>query len=424
MRQYEKWQKNIDNHQRYTVVALTSIGMFLLLDAILSGFILPSWLLQLQAMPQVSMSWTLYEAFLSFFALNLAIVFTISVLIWKFSQNIHRHTSWNVQNFLAPLMHTVDHLPPSRSARKRMPDSPSPKMAFPLPSSFSFFREDAHPSLALHASHALNANTVSHPGIVRRHRPNEDASLQMIVTRRMPFNATQLVGLFVVADGMGGHNNGQEASSTLIATVRSHLENLVYNTKVSDEELKNHLVYAIQQASRILVQENEKQGIVRGTTVTGAVVVEQPSLLPWEKVSYIAHIVNVGDSRTYLYSQTRGFSRITHDHSIVELMIEQGLITPEERYTHRERNKIFRCIGDTSSVEVDAFTVAMQPGDRLLLCSDGLWEMVRDDDLAALISQPCNDPSIITTNQLNAAMNNGGQDNITAIVVIPEGDAK
>src|SRR6266568_9209522 len=74
MRQYEKWQKNIDDHQHYTVVALAAIGMFLLLDAILSGFILPSWLLQLQAMPKVSMSWSLYEAFLSFFALNLAIV--------------------------------------------------------------------------------------------------------------------------------------------------------------------------------------------------------------------------------------------------------------------------------------------------------------------------------------------------------------
>src|SRR5204862_4812694 len=103
----------------HTVLALTSIGMLLPLDAILRGFILPSWLLRLQAMPEVSMSWPLYEAFLSFFALNMAIVFTISVLIWKYSQNVQIHKISKTQNFPAMLNRQNAHLSPLN--HERMP---------------------------------------------------------------------------------------------------------------------------------------------------------------------------------------------------------------------------------------------------------------------------------------------------------------
>jgi serine/threonine protein phosphatase PrpC len=413
MRQYKEWQRGTHEHQHYAGLALAAIGVFLMVDSILSGFMLPSWLLRLQAMPEISMSWTLYEGFLSFFALNLAIVFTISVLIWNLSQDAHRHKHRNISVLLASLTKPTKHFfsTTSSAPASEHKQVKAPSSAFP-----SFFFLPQYPQ----RPRRIQADTVSHTGIVRANRPNEDASLQMVATRQTPFRTTQSAGVFVVADGMGGHNNGQEASSTVVATVRALVEAHLHKPGINDEELRDHLVYAVQQANAQLFAENTQRSIVRGTTVTGVVLLEQPSLLPWGETSYIAHVINVGDSRTYLYSQTQGFSRVTRDHSIVELMIEKGLITQEERYTNKNRNQIFRCIGDTETVEIDVFTIPVQPGDRLLLCSDGLWEMVRDDEIAALLAQPCNDPARVTSQLLDAAIQNGGHDNITAVVIMPE----
>jgi serine/threonine protein phosphatase PrpC len=141
-----------------------------------------------------------------------------------------------------------------------------------------------------------------------------------------------------------------------------------------------------------------------GSTVTMAV------LRGWT-----AYVANVGDSRTYLLRDGR-LQQITTDHSLVAGLVAAGKIQPEEIYSHPQRNVIYRSLGSDPQVEVDITRQPLQPGDRLLLCSDGLWEMVRDPQIKALLEgapdvwEAC-DQLVHTANQ------NGGQDNITAVVV-------
>ena len=128
-----------------------------------------------------------------------------------------------------------------------------------------------------------------------------------------------------------------------------------------------------------------------------------------------AYIANVGDSRTYLFRDGQ-LKLITQDHSLVGSMVEAGIIKQEEIYTHPQRNIIYRSLGNQQKLKVDLFQKRLQRGDRLLLCSDGLWEMVRDREMAKIMQNAPN--SQIACQQLIKAANaNGGKDNIGVVIV-------
>ena len=246
--------------------------------------------------------------------------------------------------------------------------------------------------------------TSTNPGIKRQYKPNEDSLFAL----RGMLNAKghmQQVGLFVVADGMGGHANGQDASRLAIQTIIDYiLPRLVHGNDASETPEKL-LVDSVQLANQAVHQHNIENNADMGTTVTATLVVDTT-----------AHVANVGDSRTYLY-RTSKLDKVTRDHSVVASLVDAGIIKPDDIYTHPKRNQIYRSLGEKPFVEVDPFEVQLQPGDKLLLCSDGLWDMVRDPEIKRVLETPTPDPQQLGDNLIKAALHGGGEDNVSVIVI-------
>jgi protein phosphatase len=127
-------------------------------------------------------------------------------------------------------------------------------------------------------------------------------------------------------------------------------------------------------------------------------------------------IANIGDSRTYLL-RNHELRLITRDHSLVATLVLEGQILPNEIYTHPQRNVIYRYLGQKDEIQPDLYRYFMQPGDKLLLCSDGLWEMIRSEAEIAEMLEKAGDPQQACRDLINAAKRHGGEDNISAIVV-------
>jgi protein phosphatase len=207
--------------------------------------------------------------------------------------------------------------------------------------------------------------------------------------------------LFVVADGMGGHNAGEVASALAIATVRSGARGGIF-TAEQFRELVQQANTAIYTAS---LDDSTQSGM--GTTLTAMAVVpgEEPAVL----------VANVGDSRTYLFRHGV-LSRVSVDHSYVQELVNEGIITPEEARVHPRRNIVTRAMGIDRNVQVDVFHQLVRTGDRLLLCSDGLVDEVADFDIAQVLIDH-SDPQEAAEALVMVANANGGRDNTTVIVV-------
>jgi serine/threonine protein phosphatase PrpC len=154
----------------------------------------------------------------------------------------------------------------------------------------------------------------------------------------------------------------------------------------------------------LLKARDASQGRDRGTTITAALVVGET-----------CSVANVGDSRTYLWRGNK-LEQITQDHSLVAGLLASNMIQPGEVRAHPQRNQIYRTLGDKPKVEVDIFQKMLQPGDQLLLCSDGLWEMVLDGAIAKIL-QGARTPQSACDRLIDAANKAGGEDNISVIVI-------
>jgi serine/threonine protein phosphatase PrpC len=235
------------------------------------------------------------------------------------------------------------------------------------------------------------------------------------------------VGLFAVADGMGGQSAGDVASRLTLETIEQDLIHFIDQTILpslqADAEterlslddpgtgapvpsFRDALLDAILRSNRRIRDfgDSNPESAGLGSTLTIALVVGD-----------LALIGNIGDSRTYLVRDGT-IRRLTQDHSLVSSLVRQGLITDEEVYNHPHRNLVYQALGTREDVSPDIAVERLQSGDVLLLCSDGLWEMVRDEEIRQVVAEePQLEPAV--SRLIHQANANGGVDNISVVLV-------
>jgi protein phosphatase len=272
----------------------------------------------------------------------------------------------------------------------------------------------------------LEAAALTDPG--RERTVNEDH----VWTQVYSASEGEPVGLFIVCDGVGGHLGGECASHWAIEAVKHELAELfcqpdpratVHIPKAELEaagweneatrhsvirKTENLVIYAVHRANQVVyeyAQKKPQQAADAGTTITMAVVQGNRTV-----------VANVGDSRTYLL---RGghLRKITQDHSLVATLVASGQIQPDEIYLHPQRNVIYRSLGHKREVQVDSFIEVLKPDDTLLLCSDGLWEMIQDNQLIVRLIEGSATPAQACQKLVDAANAAGGDDNIGVVVV-------
>lgn len=224
------------------------------------------------------------------------------------------------------------------------------------------------------------------------------------------------LSLFMVADGMGGHAAGEVASKMAVKTVCDHIKRAArshepflgsYRNDLSPEA--NRLGSAFLLANQVIYQaaRENREWFGMGTTLDAAWLPD-----PDGNRMVIAH---VGDSRIYLVRDEK-MRRLTKDHSLVEEQVEQGLISAKEASRSKVRNMITRAMGQSRQVNVDLAELDIEPGDRLILCTDGLNGMVRDHAIERIVNQS-ERPEEACAELIENANQHGGRDNISVVLV-------
>lgn len=266
----------------------------------------------------------------------------------------------------------------------------------------STFKELLHQDEERHGKYAMSITNVvfaqrSDIGLIRE--SNEDSALSFQPEDLQVMESKGV--LFVVADGLGGHTRGEVASQLAVNTIRD-----VYYQQESGNPLAS-LRLAIEQANARIYAESlamspkPEPDQMMGSTCVAAVILGDS-----------VYVANVGDSRAYVVRNGQAH-QISLDHSLVAQQLREGLITREQAKAHPDRNKIYRCLG-SATVEVDAFSEQVQPGDLLLLCTDGLTELVPEEEMTAIVQQY--EPQESVQRLIERANELGGKDNITAVV--------
>jgi protein phosphatase len=272
----------------------------------------------------------------------------------------------------------------------------------------------------------IEASSLTDTGMIREE--NEDCAWSQIY---QPMNQ-EPVGLFIVCDGMGGHMGGKYASYWAVEAIKHEFADLFVSTdpratlvltekdiqavragklispKVAEQDLEDLTRRAIQKANHVVydfARHKPKQAANAGTTVTMAVLRGKQLV-----------IANVGDSRTYLV-RDHELIQLTRDHSLVASMVAEGHILPTEIYTHPQRNVIYRFLGQRGLVQPDIFFGEVQVGEHLLLCSDGLWEMVRNEERTVQVIEKSPNLDLACQTLVKLANNAGGEDNISLVIV-------
>ncbi len=240
-------------------------------------------------------------------------------------------------------------------------------------------------------------------GMVRTN--NQDAVFSFVSTSRSSQQRPDF-GLFIVADGMGGHHDGEKASAITASMVASYITHYIFLPMLNSDEdtervpVTESMISAVQKANADVITKVPDGG----TTLTAVAVIGD--------LAYVAH---VGDSRIYLVTKDN-IEQITRDHSLVQRYVELNLLTREEASIHAQKNVLYRALGQSESLEVDALTRRLPPNSKLMLCSDGLWNLVTDEEIMDIISNHSN-PQEACDKLVALANAHGGSDNITVILL-------
>ncbi len=250
----------------------------------------------------------------------------------------------------------------------------------------------------------MQVGALSDGGRIPTMQENEDGFLTVVGARKWS-GQLRPFGLFVVTDGVGGSGNGHEASQQTLLAISQRFVPALTQPEVSDEDLALLLAASIKSANSELYQRNQHSTHPLGCTVTAALITDQQVVL-----------CHVGKNRAYLLAEQMPIRRVTVDHSLVESLVVAGFIQRDEVYSHPRRNRIYRCLGQGPQVDVDTVRLPATPGSRLLVCSDGLWEVLRDPTLEEVI-RAYPDPEQASSQLVTLAKERGGLDDVTALLV-------
>ena len=255
---------------------------------------------------------------------------------------------------------------------------------------------------------------------------NEDNFITNIALSRpdwfLPKDVSQAVSLcdegcaFVVADGMGGLNAGEVASAIAVEHVKqefldANLKKIVKSEKDVEKFMREIVEKADAAIKKRVEEDSETKGM--GTTLIFAWVIGRKAYLSW-----------CGDSRGYLFNPNSGLKRVSKDHSYVQELVDAGKLDADLAFDHPNSNIITRCLGDfKDKAKPDFAVITLKKGDRIMLCSDGLCGLCRDEEINETMSNFCEDIEVCKRELINAALNAGGYDNVTiALMEVVEDD--
>jgi serine/threonine protein phosphatase PrpC len=296
--------------------------------------------------------------------------------------------------------------PPKEASAQRKPDA-TPIVRPPLDLADGATRQLPAEKVISVSNTRLSFGQATDVGLIRP--INQDAVLSFFSTSSSVDDLMDF-GIFIVADGMGGHVDGEKASAITAHIIADEITSTVYLPILSGENLAEMppitevLISAVQRANTEVYTQITKGGKGGGTTCTTAVVLGDRA--------YMAH---VGDSRAYLITK-EGLEQLTRDHSMVQRLKELGQLTEEEAANHPRTNELYRALGFKEELEVDALSRRLPPNSKLLLCSDGLWNTVPESDILNIITN-YPDPQEACNKLVAMANTNGGHDNITVILL-------
>ena len=217
-------------------------------------------------------------------------------------------------------------------------------------------------------------------------------------------------GVWIVADGMGGHPAGDVAAQTAVAVATQRAKERAAwfreHPSTAAEFVADLVTSANQQIHDLMLAKPSLKGM--GTTFVALAITPAPTP--------VAHIAHLGDSRAYLY-RTGQLTQLTHDHTLVETFVQRGLIDAATALTHPDRHILTKGLGMGVDMQPELTSIPVTPHDLMVLCSDGLTKMLTDAAIASILSRADGDPNRACHDLIEEALSRGGQDNVTVIVV-------